>query len=326
VQTTVFPRTRIELRQDALARLQQTTVLMTVHERLTADTDIRDLVKLLSLLAEVWVPCRRNRLVLVQAGMPEDRVHVIPHPYDPDDLPLFDKWLATAPKPGDGHLFQFLTVGKWEPRKAQHELIGGFLLAFKPTDKVRLAVKTASFGRWSDYPVGPVESVRQWLENGFIKENGWTLGNVQKAVLPIIDPMPREGLVALHCHADCYVSSSRSEGFDLSAFDAKLAGKRMLYVRGSGGPEDFAQPDDITVEPSSGLATVHPQYGWEGARWSGHTVADIGEALRRAYEARGGPAQERVLPSRFSPESVGKIMRERIEAIIERLSHAVADR
>lgn len=321
VHIAVFPRTQFELRRDELLRLQKTTVLMTVHERLTADKELLALVTLMRLLAEVWVPCSRNKRVLVEAGLPEDMVHVIPHPYDPDDLPLFEEALrqAAQSRSSPGKPFQLFNCGKWEPRKGQHELIGAFLLEFRPKDNVRLAIKTSSFGRWPGYPEGPVHSAKHWLQTEAVKKNGWTLPLVQKALTPIVDSVPREALVAMHCQADCYVSASRSEGFDLPAFDAKLAGRRMVYVR-AGGPEDFASSDDIPVETEPGqLADVHKQYGWEGAKWSGYTVEQLQTALRKAYDRRSEPSQ-RLLSSRYSPDAVGRLMRQRVEAIMDKIA------
>jgi len=323
IHRAVFPRSQIELKPGELRRLQQTTIVMTVHERLAPDPELRDLAKLLNLVAEVWVPCSRNRRVLIDSGVAQDRIHVVPHPYDPDDLPLFDQGLRQAKQlDSPGRPFQFFNCGKWEPRKGQHELIGAFLQAFSPVNNVRLALKTSAFGKWKEYSEGPVQSVLYWLERDVVKARGWTYQNAQRAFTFIIDSVPRETLVAMHCQSDCYVSASRAEGFDLPAFDAKLAGKRMVYVR-SGGPEDFSTSGDIAVE-STPLDAVNPQYNWEGAKWSGHTVEALRDALLQAVLQRG-VSTERTIPSKYSPESVGALMRSRVEAVLSRLGEEPAD-
>lgn len=288
--------------RDAILRA---TILYSVWER---DRVHPDVVQLLRRVRN-WVPCSRNRSVLIESGVPEAQVEVIPHPYDPEDV--LCGLVRRKPRSGAP---RFYSIGRWEPRKAYAELLHAFLHAFPPHTDARLTIKYTG-GDWPDYPT-PDEALRAAAAWG-----GWPLDAARRAVTLIGERLPRKDLLRLHFEHDVYVCGSRGEAWCLPAFDAKVAGNRMIHVPW-GGTEDFAAPDDIglayTLEP------VPTSYGWEPkARWATATHGDLVEALRVARPPERFARPER-FEERFGLRAVGLQMRESVLRVARALSPAAA--
>lgn len=255
--------------------LGQYTILCTSWER---DRVYPELVTELNKVAQVWVPCERNRQAFASSGV--KNVRVVPYPYDPRRAKIaFPRGSDAVP---DGK--RFYHIGKWEPRKNQHQLLGAFLQAFKPKEKASLLIKTSGFGgQWSNYP-DPEESVQFWLEHPAVVSNGWTAEALDRRVRIISERITEADIEALHQRNNIYVSSGLGEAWDIPSFDAKLAGNRMVYV-GFGGPEDFASEGDVRVPFDMG--PVHPGYDWEpDAQWAKVRTEDMAAALRTAEPQR----------------------------------------
>lgn len=282
-------------------QVYRSTIVYTSWERSTVS---QDLVDVLNRLAGVWVPCRMNARVFERAGV--KNVSTFPCPYDPKtSLPIrFAEPFGSTRVP-DGK--RFYSIGKWEPRKNYHALVGAFLTAFKATDRVSLFIKTSPFGPWKDYP-SPAESLARWTADPAVLQNGWTEKKVRERVVIADAIVPEHTLMELHRTNNIYVSASHGEAWDLPAFDAKLAGNRLVYA-GWGGPEDYAEEEDVCILDEPWLTAVEPEYGWEpDAKWAAVPIGDIGHALRVA-----APPRTRRVPARFygrySLAAVGEAMR-----------------
>jgi hypothetical protein len=126
----------------------------------------------------------------------------------------------------------------------------------------------------------------------------------------IRERLTEKQMVGLHRWADVYVSASHGEGFDMPAFDSVLAGNRLVYTA-SGGPEDFASPDDFLV-PWAGHEPTHAWYDWEDdAQWTKVPVEFLCDTLEAAADAvrTNAPHAKRDV-SMWSSEVVGKRMRD----------------
>jgi glycosyltransferase involved in cell wall biosynthesis len=209
----------------------------------------------LALVGQVWVGCNATKAFLCSEGVDEAKVRVFGCPYLPDDPYL--KLRGRAKQPGRP---RFYTIGKWEPRKDQHRMLGAFLRAFKPGQATLFVKTSARAPFFENYPHSIGASQEEWLRDDLVKAQGWTAENVGRDVIVATKHISAEAIVALHRLSDCYVSLSRGEGFDMPSFDAKLAGNLLLYTP-SGGPQDFAHPNDVRVE-ASGLVDAHPHYNW----------------------------------------------------------------
>lgn len=302
------------LTPEDMARMYGARVMYTVWERSPAPPDD---VAALNLLGQAWVGCQENRAMLIDSGVTPDKCRVVPLPYFHEDpLLALDGRPRTAPK----GVVRFYHIGKWEPRKDQNRIIGNWLREFRPGE-AELFLKTSPFSsRAENYPDGPLESVKRWMaEDPGVISNGWVfpatadrqtqarlLGQMGLKIYEM--RLSLQQMRALHATCDVYVTLSHGEGFDMPAFDSKLAGNLMVYTP-SGGPQDFAGEHDERV-PELGRVGCHPLYRWrEGSTYLDYSDCAAGTALRRAHESAltGRRARGRDL-SPFSAASVGKLM------------------
>ncbi len=279
------------------------TVAFTVWETTTVDDEVAGI---LARCAQCWVPSDCNRQALIASGVPESKVFTVPHPYDPhgDIRKLGARPARPAPLAGmvDAER-RFYAVGKWEPRKCYPETLLAFLLAFRPGDSASLVLKTSRLG-WRGY-LGVDELLPRLLKEQPVKDNGWTTEALSRHVRIITDVVSDAELLELHYRSNIYVSAAVGEGYGLPAFDAVVAGNRLIYVGGT-GPETFARETDYRIAPE-GEAPAHPAYGWGDRKTQRMGLAALVAALRGASRPQWGALEPP--DARFSKESVGALMR-----------------
>ncbi len=294
-------------KQAALRRqIYASTIVYTVWERDRVDPAI---VKTLSRVAECWVPCLQNAHMLACSGVPEEKIFVVPHPYDPAD-PI----LKLQRRRPDTEWRKFYSIGRWEPRKGYARLVSAFLHAFRATDRVILTIKYTG-GKWPGYP-SPEEVLATCEANPDLKAIGWTREKIRERVKLIEGRFPREAILELHYRNNIYVSSSHGEAWNLPAFEACLAGNQVVYVP-SGGVDDFVGNGHVAVTPGN-AEPVPRSYGWESdAEWMGYSEGYLAEALAKASAPRTHDvALTKGIDLReYSLEAVGKLMRHRVEQV-----------
>lgn len=300
----LIPRGAIPLDTDDVAQhialrrlILENTVVYSVWERDRVDAAI---AQQLAEVRQCWVPCEHNAQLLVTSGVPQEKVHVVPHPYDDSD----QIGLLTQRRPdAHGGWKRFYSIGRWEPRKGFQELVVAFLCAYRPGDKASLTIKYSGSGHWPEY-LTPEDTLQLGLR--IAADNGWTAQNVGEHVKLVGERVKHSQIVGLHMKNNIYVSASHGEALGLPAFDAKRAGNRLVYIPW-GGLLEFAADDDLKVPCE--LVEVHPSYRWEhGARWASARIEDLSAALLAATPPPSFAAPPH-LAQRFSPEAVGARMR-----------------
>jgi len=274
-----------------------------------------DDVAALNTAASSWVATPSAIELLANAGVERERLHWVPCPFLPDDPHL--KLLGRERRPGP---VRFYHVGKWEPRKEQRQLIGAFLRAFRPGQAMLMLKTSEKSPPLLDYPTSPMAALRGWMDDKAVLSNGWTPDNLERGVRVIAKRLSGEQMIELHSMGDCYVTLSRGEGFDMPAFDAKLAGNLMVYTP-SGGPQMFCGDWDELV-PQTGVVDCHPFYGWpDDSTYLDYDMDDAVLALRRAATSvRRGERCRGMDVTPFSARSVGRKMRGLLEQLAGDLS------
>lgn len=279
------------------------TIVYSVWERDRIDESI---ARVLARVGQCWVPCDQNARMLVASGVPAEKVHVVPHPYSDDDL--IHVCTQRHPNAHNGWK-KFYSIGRWEPRKGFAELIEAFLAAFAPGDKASLTIKYSGTGQWPGYPT-PAEALASAVARA---GGGWNMALAQQSVKLIDGRVKRSQIVGLHLENNIYVSSSHGEAWNLSAFDAKLAGNRLVHVPW-GGTCDFADSkDDVPVKNE--LGSAHPSYRWESdAKWASFLTSELAWSLSRAMVPREFKRPEGF--ERYSMVAVGQRMRSLAESLV----------
>jgi glycosyltransferase involved in cell wall biosynthesis len=300
----------LEQTQALRSLVMRTNIVFSVWER---DVIPAELAQVLSRAAACWVPCVQNATALEASGVPANAISVVPHPFDP-----IGRLAVEGPRRQATGRKDFLAIGLWQPRKAYHELLGAFLRTFHP-DEATLTIKTTP-SQWPGYPT-PAESLRGWLEDDRVKGRGWTLDAMKGRVRLILRRISEDEIIDLHLASNIYVSPSHGEAWGLGAYDAKVAGNRLVHVPW-GGTADFCDSLDLAIPYH--LAPVDESYRWEeGTHWA---VYDEG-ALETAL-ALVEPPQHHVRPDWFedcfSLTAVGAKMARLVLEVADRIDHQAA--
>jgi glycosyltransferase involved in cell wall biosynthesis len=185
----------------------------------------------------VYMPSRSNVSRMLDgiraAALPSIpfEVGVLPHAFDPAIIPK----LRGPKSPAAPDRYRFYYVGAWNGRKNPAGVIRAYISAFEPTDNVELVMHCA---HCSDVEF-IITAHSSGLERHQMPKIDWHGGFVSD-----------EEMWALHRDADCFVTATRGEAWNLPAFDAMLAGRHMIVPTGM-GHDDFLLPGTGGIEGTS---------------------------------------------------------------------------
>jgi glycosyltransferase involved in cell wall biosynthesis len=253
---------------------------------------------------EVWSPsdfCRRT--IAEKSSKP-----VLRMPHAVERLPEASHSREELGVPAAGFTVLFLfdamsVVARKNPLAA----IEAFRRAFDDSDNVRLVLKVSH----SESSQDSLRAIRQAAAGGRVT---------------IIDRvMDRAEVASLIQHADCLLSLHRSEGFGLTLAEAMSAGKTVICT-GYSGNMDFTLPGSALPVDYS-LVPVGPgNEPYDAASvWADPDIEHASALLRQvsmdsSLRARIGEEARKRIARDFSPETVGRMMRRRLEGIYRRLN------
>jgi glycosyltransferase involved in cell wall biosynthesis len=174
---------------------------------------------------ELWVPSEYVRRMYLDAGIPADRLHVVPNGVDLDRFTPDGPALPDVPADG----VRFLFVGGVVGRKGPDVLVDAYRRAFAGRDDVTLVIK--DFGADGIYKGIDRDRLRRYAADG---------------ALPRIVYLDREltddEMAALYRSCDVLVHPYRGEGFAMPVLEAMASG--LPAIATAGGPTDeFCPPD-----------------------------------------------------------------------------------
>jgi glycosyltransferase involved in cell wall biosynthesis len=258
-------------------------------------------------LDEIWVPSQFNKNSFTRAGVPEDKLQVVPigidaSRYDPATISPLDI-------PGRRG-FVFLSVFDWSLRKGWDVLLRAYTQAFTATDDVTLVLRTAKRGS------GP--SVKMLVAD-FLA----TLGDraTQPAVVVLDEPLPEDEMPRLYRAADAFVMPTRGEGWGLPVMEAMASALPVIVTRW-GAHLDFANDDNALLIDNRGTVAVgsdSQQSAFYGAdhRWADpspeHLVALMRQVMAGQDAARRlGQAAREAIRGSWTPARTAAWISERL--------------
>ncbi len=209
----------------------------------------------LNMMDEGWVACQS----IVDSSRRSDvtiPLHVVPVPCDVEKYQKKYDRITNIPQI-EGK-FVFYTIGEAHRRKNMAAFIKAFHLEFTPDEDVAILIKATMPGMTAselDSHLG--EMCNKIKENLKLYKHPRTY----HPEIIITQHLPEETIMRLHATADCYVSPSYGEGWNIPAFDAMAMGKTPICT--AQGPHlDFLYNQYEVYEGHGNVGLVEEESGW----------------------------------------------------------------
>ena len=262
-------------------------------------------------LDEIWTPSDFSFQSVSKAILKTVKIPVTKIPYcislspSPENIPIKKDAVRRGLNiPPDVFTFLFIFDFQSEiERKNPFAVVEAFKMAFSPSDKAMLFLKTS--------------------HSEFNKKEFYRLLNFVKGYnVTIADSVyTKEQVYSLMNACDCYVSLHRSEGFGLTMAEAMVLGKPVIAT-GYSGNMDFMHKDN-SFPVDYRLVEVDGDYGAykKGNVWAEPDIEEAADYMRRVFDntteaetvgARGGE----FIKKYYSPEAISSKYKGRLNKII----------
>ena len=272
------------------------------YTMLEVDGFPRRWVEAANAMDEVWVPSTFNRDGFQRCGAKRP-IHVMPLGVDVEH---FHPEIRAHRNPhGD---FVFLANFEWGERKAPEVLLRVFNRTFRRGEPVVLVCKTINRDPWVN--------VRSRIAALRLRESGGRILFLHNRVLP------HHELGSLYRSADCFLSVSRGEGWDMPLMEAMACGLPAIATDW-GAHRDFTSEELCYLLRIRGVVSAGdarcPYY--DGFSWADPDPDHLAFLLRhivenRAEAARKGLRAATEMVRRWTWAHAAERMRERLEAIV----------
>ncbi len=249
---------------------------------------------------EVWVPSEFNRRGMLESGVRRP-VHLIPLGIDPD---YFHPGIRGFPSPAGERVF--LSVFEWGERKEPWLLLRAFSDEFSADEPVRLVCKVVNVDR-SISLKGEIERLKLRPGGGRIS---WLFNQ----------EFPRYQLGCLYRSADCFVSASRGEGWNMPLMEAMACGLPAIATDW-GAHREYVHPGiayPLAIRGTVPAVAKCPYYA--GHSWADPDPDHLRHLLRTVYENPGeakrkGAAAAVEMAEKWTWDATARRIVERLEAL-----------
>lgn len=252
-----------------------------------------------NMMDEVWVPSQFNVETFRNSGV-KVPIHVIPLGVDPNYYsPLIHSYKKQ-------NKYTFLSVFEWGERKAPEVLLKAYSKAFKKTDNVVLICKVIN----NDGGINIDEEIRKLN----LPENG------PEIIFLYNTKFADYEMSTLYRSADCFVISTRGEGWGMPILEAMACGLPAIATNWSSQVDFFNEQNGYPVDVESLIDAKAKCPYYEGFQWANPSEEHLIERMRYVYEhqeeakAKGMRAAEEVREKWTWDAAADKII-ERLDAI-----------
>ncbi|KAE9044351.1 hypothetical protein PR002_g2841 [Phytophthora rubi] len=272
---------------------------------------------------EIWVPTKFQEKVFVDGGVRPEAVKVVPEVvdvdfFDPDKVEqVYDLASDTAFEMTDKTAV-YLSIFKWEERKAWKVLLTAYFEAFSVDDDVVLVLLTNGY-HTSSSSAGDFQTLIEKFASEAVDKPLSELPHVH--VLP--PHIPQEAMPSLYKAANAFVLPSRGEGWGRPHVEAMAMERPVIATFWSGTTEYMTEENSYPLK-IDGLIEI-TEGAFRGHRWADPSVKHLKELLIRVKEhpeeavAKGKQARKDML-TKYSPEIIGEIVLGHITRILEQVA------
>ncbi|KAJ4455175.1 putative glycosyltransferase; CAZy family GT4 [Paratrimastix pyriformis] len=274
----------------------------------------------LKAMDEIWVPSTFNVETFTQAGVPADKLVVVPEPVDTE---FFSPARGTE-RPfvyNNTKSYRFLSVGKWEARKGWDILLRAYLTEFGPTEDVCLVIHTQPYH--SDRPI--TEAIAATIREVLGMDPA---GNATLPALPCIEVIsahvPDDLMPGLYSGAQCLVQPSHGEGWGRPHVEAMSMGLPVIATNWS-GTTAFLTPANGYPLSIEGLQPVGGTGSFRAHRWAQPSGGHLRTLMREVFTDRAGASARgeqarRDMVARYSVPVVGEVVTGHLERIARKVA------
>ncbi len=282
-------------------------ILDTIFETHSIPSDWADVCNHVS---QVWVPSRFNLETFCSAGVKHDKLRAVPYPVDCEFFrPGIPRRAIQGAK---GFIFLYVFVFGW--RKGFDILLRAYGREFRYSDPVTLVLKVVGNGR---------KDIRAEILRSALPDYDPGAPGAPRVIV-ISEPIDQTALRDLYASCDLYISTDRANGWGMPCMEAMAMGKAAATVDWSGSTEFMTKENALLIRPERYLEPVHQLLVNERGKlyrdqmWAVVRVEEVQRIMRLAYEDRDllrriGERAAQEIRSRFNFESVGRIMRQRLD-------------
>ena len=283
-------------------------------------------VKRLNAMREVWVPTQWGLDTFARAGVRPEKLRVVPEAvdierFDADAVaasPEFDleararRVLGPPLRGGGVRSTKFLSVFKWEARKAPEVLLSAYLDAFTAEDDVALFLRcdlyhetAAETATGTDLVAARIEAFAEARR----RDNGATTKTSPRVyALPRV---PETELPSAYAAADAFVLPSRGEGWGRPHVEAMSLGLPVIATNWSGPTAFMTRQNAYPLAVENELVATPEDSHFKTHRWAQPSEDHLRSLLKHVHafpeEARRKGKQAAAdVRRRFAPETVAR--------------------
>jgi len=240
-------------------------------------------LNVLSQLDYIWVPSQWAKDVLIKNGLKKQNIVIVPEGVDER---VFKPGNLSLAEFAGNKAFKFLSIGKYEKRKGQQELLISFMEEFGNDPAIQLIlVMFNSFV--PGYNLFVQKMRKMFMDKGFNN-------------IIILDHIAEKELPSLYASCDAFVLPTRAEGWGLPIIEAAASGLPIITTYYSGHTEYLNRDDIYEIEISNYEDIYDGVFYFDKGRdgqWAVINKESLKKQMRTVYDNQAAAKQRGLLLS-----------------------------